>query len=153
MFSVVTRHFDRFFRKLHPALNWLFTFGFINVTWLFFRADTIHDALRICKRIVQLDFSGLSPDLVGSFNLREFTLLTKAAARVLNVGDLLDAYPNLLMAGFFVVALATVLGMDNSYEKMQGFKPTPGKSLVTVFLMLWCICSFSGISTFLYFNF
>ena len=153
LFSVVTRHFDRFFRKLPPAVSWLLTFGFINAAWLFFRADTIHDALRIGKRIVRFDLGGLSPDLAGCFSLKEFALPIEAAAGLLNMSGLKAVYPSLLMFGFFAAAFFAVLRMDNSYEKMQRFVPTPVRSLITVFLMLWCVCSFSGISTFLYFNF
>ena len=153
LFSVITRHFENFFQKLHPALNWLITFGFISVSWLFFRANTLLDALRIGKRIVQMNFSGINSDLVNCFDLTELRFFTKAVAGLWEGIDLLAVYPYLFLLGFFVVAFIAVLGMNNSYEMMQKFVPSIRESLLIVFLMIWCICSFSGISTFLYFNF
>lgn len=35
VFCVITRHFRTFFEKLHPALNWIITFGFVNIMWVF----------------------------------------------------------------------------------------------------------------------
>ena len=83
----------------------------------------------------------------------ELRFFVKAVAGLWKEIDLLAVYPYLFLLGFFVVAFIAVLGMNNSYEKMQKFVPSIRKSLLTVFLMIWCICSFSGISTFLYFNF
>ena len=42
---------------------------------------------------------------------------------------------------------------NNAYEKMKIFKPTFMNVFVTAVLLVWCICSFAGVSTFLYFNF
>ena len=44
IFMVLTRLFSDFFKKLHPALNWLMTFSFVNIMWVFFRAETFSQA-------------------------------------------------------------------------------------------------------------
>ena len=38
------RHFNKF-------LAWLVTFNFINITWIFFRANSVHDACSIIKKM------------------------------------------------------------------------------------------------------
>ena len=52
--SVLTRLGKGVVEKLHPVIKWLFTFGFLNITWILFRADTIGDAARLIGKI--LDF-------------------------------------------------------------------------------------------------
>lgn len=37
LFSVITRRCKKFFEKMHPALSWLITFTFVNLTWVLFR--------------------------------------------------------------------------------------------------------------------
>ena len=53
----------------------------------------------------------------------------------------------------FAVALFIALIPKNGFEKMKEFKPGIINMLVMACLMIWSILSFSGISTFLYFNF
>ena len=52
---------------------------------------------------------------------------------------------------FLLAAFVITLLCKNSGE--LEFKPTIGKSLITVVCMVWSVLSLAGISTFLYFNF
>lgn len=149
IFSVITKHWKRFFEKLHPAFNWLITFGFVNVTWILFRADSIRDAGRLILRILSLRFSGIHSDLVTCFNLPELNFVCRHLFRI----DILPLYPYFFFVVFFLVALLLILGSSNAYEKMNRFSPTVSRGCLTVVLLIWCVFSFSGISTFLYFNF
>lgn len=145
-FSVITRRFKEQFGKLHPVLNWLITFLFINVTWVIFRADTIQDAVHLIKRIVLFDFGEVSTGLINSFNLPELVFLDKMV-------HILKFCSLFFLIGFTVIAFLLLFKSENSYEKMKSFKPTFFRMVVTAFLLAWCIVSFSGVSTFLYFNF
>lgn len=148
-FSIITRYFRKYFDKLHPALNWIITFTFLNLTWVIFRADTIKDAARIIKRIFQLQFGAINTDIAHCFELMELKhLLNHGIGSVVYSG-----YPHLLILLFFVFAIYAILGSKNTYEKMGAFKPTIPRLAGTTILLVWCIFSFSGISTFLYFNF
>lgn len=149
LFMIIVRHKKDFFERLHPALNWIITFVFVNLTWIFFRADTIKDALRIIYRISCLNFSGINSNIAECFNLPEFQWIFN----VLLDYDILSTWPFFFLSVFMCIAFMITLGSENTYEKMKKFKPTPGKLLVLPFLLVWCIFSFSGISTFLYFNF
>ncbi len=51
------------------ALDVIFTFCLVMLTWVFFRANTLHDALLILQRISELSFS---EGLVSNLNLLEF---------------------------------------------------------------------------------
>jgi alginate O-acetyltransferase complex protein AlgI len=146
IFNVITRMFKVFFEKLHPALNWLMTFVFVNVAWVFFRAETFTQATTLLKKLVSWEFDGFDTtffELVKSVEFEEF----------LSIIPLDAAYPPLLITAYFVIAFFMLLGSRNAFEKMQSFRPTLFKMGVTLILLVWSVFSLSGISTFLYFNF
>ncbi len=146
IFSIITRHFKKFFEKLHPALNWIITFGFINITWVLFRANSIGQALKILNRIAIFDFQPISQDILNCFRLTEFSWLVEK----LNIESY---FPYFILQMFVITAIILILGSKNAYEKMKEFKPSLKNAIFTVCLLIWCIFSFSGVSTFLYFNF
>lgn len=146
IFSVITRRYKTQFEKLHLALNWIITFTFLNVTWVIFRADTIPDAIRLINRIFLFHFGEISNEIVTSFHLPELLFLNKKIS-------ILTFYPKFFLVSFLGVAFLLMLGSENAFEKMKKFKPTILNLIVTIILLVWCIFSFSGVSTFLYFNF
>ncbi len=148
IFIVASKHWKNFFYKLHPALNWLVTFGFVNVMWVLFRASSIQEALQVIKKIAMLQFSGIRPEFTNTFNLTEFRMVLS----LLHL-DILNRYPYFFMVGFFLVAFLLLFSNKNAPEHAAAFQPTAGKCFFTVALLVWCIFSFSGLSTFLYFNF
>lgn len=153
--SVVTRRYKAFFRKLHPVLNWCFTFSFINISWVLFRANSIGDALRLLKRIVLLNIQDINEHIANNFYLTEFRFVVE---NVPVFHNLAARVPQFFLSKFFLVlflmiAFITILGFPNNYQRMCKFKPTLGRLLVTSFLLVWSIFSLSGVSTFLYFNF
>ncbi len=44
--------------RMPPMLAWLVTFNFINLTWVFFRAQTLDDALKVLRGMAGLDAIG-----------------------------------------------------------------------------------------------
>lgn len=149
IFMVIHRIFRKFFDRLHPALNWLLTFSFVNAAWVLFRADSIGDAVRLLNRIVKLEFGPIAKQIAEVFRLPELLLLFRSQP----AAGILDAYPYLFLGMLFALALWILLGEKNAYERMLNFKPTAGRAFTTVLLLVWCIMSLSGVSTFLYFNF
>lgn len=144
---MLTKAFKQFFEKMHPALNWFITFSFVNIAWVFFRSDSILHALVLLKRIAVLNIGAIRDEFVDCFNLPEFVVLSDITGR-----ELLS-YPYLYLVLFFLFALTVMVGGKNSYEKMLVFNPSVRNSLIVSGLLVWCILSFSGVSTFLYFNF
>lgn len=145
LFSVITRRFRVFFEKLHPALNWIITFSFVNVMWVFFRADSFTAALKLLKRIATFGFGAIRSEILNCFKLVELNYF---------IAKIPIGLPNTYqLVAFFVVATLIVLGAKNAHEKMEEFRPSFGKAVAAAGLLTWCVFSFSGISTFLYFNF
>ena len=145
-FSVITRAFKKFFDNLHPVMNWLITFVFVNFTWVIFRANSIKDALILINRIINFNFGAISNSIVDCFNTTELYFFFSKT-------NVLKLYPRLLMLLFFVFVMVIVLGSKNAYEKMKKFKPSFLNATGIVLLLMWCIMSLAGVSTFLYFNF
>ena len=54
---------------------------------------------------------------------------------------------------FLGAALLIALLPKNSGEMCEGFEPGVLNSLAVALLLIWCVFSFAGVSTFLYFNF
>jgi alginate O-acetyltransferase complex protein AlgI len=146
VFSVITRRFKNMFGKLHPALNYFITFGFINFTWIIFRANSIRDAARIIYRILKCNFGPISAEIANAFRLPELNLL-------FSYFRINKYFPYALFWLFFVGAFVVVLGSSNVSEKAKKFNPTVLNIVKVVILLVWSIISLTGISTFLYFNF
>ncbi len=148
-FCVAAKVFADFFKGLHPALNWLVTFSFVNIMWVFFRADSILQALVILKRAVCLNMGAIDANIIQAFQLKEILYL----AGKLGLDRLYRDFPQVWMAGCFALALVVLLGKRNSYERMERFSARFSEGALTALLMVWGIFSLSGVSTFLYFNF
>lgn len=146
LFVIANRHFKKFFEKLHPALNWIITFGFVNVMWVFFRAGSFKVALAFLNKIAVCDFGIMKEEILECFRLYEIIFF-------LYHTPIESMYPCFIANVFFLFSMAAVLGCRNAYEKMQIFKPTVLRVFASAFLLVWCVCSFTGVSTFLYFNF
>ena len=136
--SVLYRLFRKQYDALHPALQWMLTFIFVVVAWVFFRATHLADALAIVKSMLMMDFGPIRDSITSAFELP---------------GGFRSGYNAQFMMAWYALSLFACLGMRNTYEKTMDFKPTVLNSLSTVILILYCVLSLSGVSVFLYFNF
>lgn len=148
LFSVLTRRFKKFFEGLPKAIGWLITFLFVTMAWVLFRADSIADAGRLLGRIFTLAPGPLATEMADCFNLAECKFL---AVHILRQ-SMESLWPYTFMTVFFVLA-AWLLARKNAYERASAFAPEWKRGVVTIVLLVWCVLSFSGVSTFLYFNF
>lgn len=144
--SVLTRLCKGTLERIPQAVRWLGTFLFLNVTWVLFRADSIGDAARLLGKFLELDFGPVNGSLTAGFYLPECGLLDSLI-------PFTRICPEFFLIVFTAAALFLLFGVRNAYEKMKAFEPELGRLLLTALLLVWCICSFSGVSTFLYFNF
>lgn len=149
LFSVITRHWKIWFQKLHPALCWMITFLFLNVTWILFRADSIADAIAFIKQLLVMDCGPVNSELLSAFLLPEFEFLLGP----LPAFAFLEQHPTVWLTLFYSFALFLILYPRNAYEQMGSFKPKIINAVGIFILFIWCVLSFSSVSTFLYFNF
>jgi len=136
--SVLYRLFKKQYDALHPALQWIMTFGFVAVAWVFFRATSMTDAMAIVKSMFMMEFGPLRESIVSAFALP---------------GGIHPGYNGIFMMLWYGLSLMACLGMRNAYERTMSFKPTLLNALTTVLLIVYCTLCLSNVSVFLYFNF
>ena len=134
--------------KVCRLLYAAFTFFFVNLAWVLFRSTSIKRAGLFIERLFLGDWQ-LSEKLFDTVNkLIEVRLFGN-----LGLGGVFEQYPWLPMAGILILLLLAVFLWKNTQEKMIEEKYTLHRSLITVFLLVWCVISLSDVSEFLYFNF
>jgi alginate O-acetyltransferase complex protein AlgI len=137
-------------KPLPTAFAWFITFMFINVTWVFFRANTLNDATRV---------------LTGMFDLSKLTVQDSSLSQVKNLswsgwlGDyLLKILPSPLIGQlpvFVAIAIALLLiSGKNSLELAEGRinNIRLSYSLILFITAMYFVLG-STSSVFLYFNF
>lgn len=136
--SVAYRLCRRQYDALHPALQWMLTFLFVTVAWVFFRATSLADAANILRAMFAMDFGPIRDSITSAFALP---------------GGIKAVYNPLYMMAWYALSLFACLGLRNTYEKTMDFRPTLLNALSTVALILLVTLSLSRVSVFLYFNF
>ena len=121
------------------------TFNFVNAAWVFFRAETWADAIKVLRAMAGLSGVALPISLaqyLGDLSSRGVTF----AAQMMN-GNLLPA------ALAVVVFMVVVLTVRNSIELKDSFRPGWASAAVVITLAVASILSLTRVSEFLYFNF
>lgn len=148
---VVDRLTQKWTRRWHPALMWLLTFLFVNVTWVYFRADSITQANQLLRTIGTLQFAPVNTELLSQFYTKPIQFLLP---RVLPYAQTHAAVmPMIVMCVFFLFAWISSMNMKNTNERIESYRPGILTGTVVAVLFSWSVLSFAGVSTFLYFNF
>lgn len=142
---VLHRAFQKWLAKIPAFINWIVTFLFINITWVYFRADTIQNANRLIANVFKGGFT-LNPEITE-------TLLNIVPISIVANTFEFDGVLNMIMIAIMVIFAAVCLFTKNNLEKSKSFKPKVRNLFTTLLLLVWSILSLSGVSTFLYFNF
>lgn len=126
----------------------LFTFVYFSLTCVFFRSETVGQALEIFRHLFTGGIALPAEAMMQSFNLDEFWYVIK----LLHLDSL--PYSQMYLGGIITaVTMAVVFFAPNADEVAVRFRPKAWNALVTAGLFLWCVLSLSGVSSFLYFNF
>ena len=134
-------------RKMENG-NVFFTFLFVNIAWVFFRSESIGQAVLLLKRIVTGGISVPMEAIADAFNLDEFWYVMK----VLHLTDF-SFSKYILMVVFTLVILLMVFFGKNVQELAHKWKLSAVSAVMIGVVFVWCVVSLSGVSTFLYFNF
>ncbi|MCA9772823.1 MAG: MBOAT family protein [Myxococcales bacterium] len=132
--------------RMPRVMAWLVTFVFVDVAWVFFRAKTFADALKVLKGMVGL----------GGFTLPEWTegLLGSLAPSAVGFGDpLLSVGGGRSIYFYLVGSILVVAFARNSVELGARFRPNLVHGAVTVGLLTAGVLHLARLSEFLYFNF
>jgi D-alanyl-lipoteichoic acid acyltransferase DltB (MBOAT superfamily) len=136
--------------RMPKAAAWLLTFNFINITWVFFRANTPEDALRVIRGMMDIN------------SVIDLPLLQVPTSSLVWGGWFSDHLLRWLPAGlaanlFCFTAILLTLGIisqKNSFELMMAGQ---GVAKLSGALVLFCVAMYFTMVTtssiFLYFNF
>ena len=139
---VIHRAWQKLKIKLPLILAWFITFNFINIAWVFFRAKSFNDALKVLKGMFRGDL--VLPDSLsqwlGTLKGVDFGSWSKLYEGETFIGLW-------LLVGFIVVVVA-----PNSMELKERFKTNYFYLILTLFFALSLFMLYKK-SEFLYFNF
>lgn len=136
--------------KIPRPIGWIFTFGFFNLSLIFFGSDSIATALQLFKNIFAFHNTGYLPKLAANLNIPETYVISKF------IDMKMPQYNNMLYVIIFIVLLiisALIIRGKNAMEITESSKFSTKSALWVSVLLVWCIISFSQVSTFIYFNF
>lgn len=124
------------------------TFLYVSIAWVYFRAESVAQGSELLAKIFRNDFVRVNRNLAGYFNLDEFWYILK----VLRL-DQWEFGHYILMAAMTGGSLLLVFFGKNAAQLAERMKPKPWNAALAAGLLLWCVLTFSRVSTFLYFNF
>jgi alginate O-acetyltransferase complex protein AlgI len=140
---------QRLWRKLNIHMNkflaWFITFNFVNVAWVFFRADSWADAVKVLKAMLGLSGVRLPESLAG-------TLGFLSKYNISFGGFLMEEFLH-QAAPILLLCLLLVIFAKNSMELKENFKPSPVSAALIATLAVIAILSLTRVSEFIYVNF
>ena len=138
--------------KIHMPrwLGWLLTFSFFNLSLIFFGSDSISTAIQLFKDILMFKNTGYVYKLVATLDIPEFYLVTKAVSMF---APSFSQYLYLILFILVLLISALILKGRNALELSREWKLSTRTALVVSAIFVWCIISFSQVSTFIYFTF
>lgn len=134
--------------KIMTAVSQIATFLYVSLAWVYFRAVDIAQANALLLTALKGKTQKVSFELAECFRLDEFWYVLK----VLHL-DNLSFSRYILMWGILAAGIYLAMIGRSARERAARLKYGPLSAAVSVILAVWCILSFSGVSTFLYFNF
>ena len=124
-------------RKLNKIVGWFITMNLVNIFWIFFRAETVSDAMKVIKGMFLLSVNSL-------FVRKESFELLKEYTRGIGI------YESII---FLVIAIFLVFLKNNSIEKIRKNILKMNVGIEIIIYLTFSIISLNTVSTFLYFNF
>ncbi|QHC96983.1 MULTISPECIES: MBOAT family O-acyltransferase [unclassified Pseudomonas] len=147
---VIHRLWSQLRRPMSPILGWFLTFMFVNVTWVFFRAKTMDDAMRVLSGMVDVGSAfGNTAATVPVSDLAWGGRLSDVALSIMPA-TLVGQLPIFLaiIVAFIIVAQKNSLEMANGI--IGKWRLAYGAVLFSVAM---CFMLAATSSVFLYFNF
>ena len=140
---VLQRLWSSFGLKMPNLLAWFITFNFVNLAWVFFRAESFSDALKVIQGMFLLNgfgFSTFPMSMTNQFIVGYMDIL----------GDIIVS-KDIIM--WLVLGLAVSLFAKNSNEIAAKFRPSIVWIIGTLVILIYSVFAMNQPTEFLYFNF
>lgn len=137
-------------KKIPRPIGFLYTFGFVNIAWVFFRATSFREAITVFQRILHGGFHLFDSKMISEmFSFISNPFITKYGVDV-------SLHPEIYTAIIFLIILAAVFlatKHPNTSELVNKKITRKMYPVLLAVLFVGCLINLSGVSTFLYFNF
>ncbi|MBD9566235.1 MBOAT family O-acyltransferase [Pseudomonas sp. PDM09] len=148
---IVHRIWKQLGMRLPTWLAWFVTFSFVNITWIFFRANTLDDANRLLRSMFDIQsMNDLSVDGVATSSLAWGGILSDRLTEILPIGLIANIAPLSMIAIAFAI-----ISQKNAFDLTV--QTRFGWSKIIWMTTLFSIALHSTIQStstvFLYFNF
>ena len=132
--------------KIPKYLSWFITFNFLNLTWIFFRANDWDDAIKILRGMIGLEgiklpyFLSKTFSSLNNFGVESFDFLSNIKGNYYTI--------SWILLGFIIVLI-----FENSNKMLLRFKLTLNSAIFIFILYSVSLLHLNEFSEFLYFNF
>ena len=128
----------------------LFTFSYVCMAFVFFRADSLADGFHLLGRILSFQYNGSLVNLAAAMEPSEIYIVTKALSMM---APGLISLVQIGMMLLITIISAVVLTRSTAHQITEQKKITGRFTVALAFLFAWSVISLSGVSSFVYFNF
>lgn len=128
----------------------LFTFSYVCMAFVFFRADSLADGFHLLGRILSFQYNGSLVNLAAAMEPSEIYIVTKALSMM---APGLISLVQIGMMLLITIISAVVLTRSTAQQITEQKKITGRFTVALAFLFAWSVISLSGVSSFVYFNF
>jgi len=143
---IIHRTWSQLGFKCNSIIGWIITFNFINVSWIFFRAQEWEDAVKVLKGMFGLNGVILPSVLSNSlFFLTQYGIEFGSILNNIN-GDIFTLI-------WIIFGIISVMIFKNSMEKRGDFRMNYRTSILSGVLFVYALISLNKVSEFLYFDF
>lgn len=148
IFSVFDRLAEKVPGKIFEPVRWLATFIVVNVLWLLFRAESVHQWIEILKNILSFSNTTVSGGLLNLFVIPESNFVFNTFGFVAELNREIRGFMMLL---FMVLASYVCFIPENNYRNLK--KLSAVGMIFAALAIVWGITCLGGESVFVYFNF
>ncbi|MCR4807555.1 MAG: MBOAT family protein [Lachnospiraceae bacterium] len=127
------------------------TFIFINITWVFFRASSLTEAVNFFKQFVNFKVLAVHIELVAKATPDEMQLIQWLILNSKNEAPYISGC--IIIIGFLLLCTFISMYCKNSVERLKTLKLKGLTVATTVILLVTSILSLSGVTEFIYENF
>ncbi|BDB65915.1 hypothetical protein Hc94105_0094 [Helicobacter cinaedi] len=132
--------------RIYAVLCWILTFNFVNIAWVFFRAENLQGAVNLLKGMFGGDI------VLPSFLESRLGFLGKYGA-VFDNWSKVFVDNSYIVWGWILGAFIMCLGFKNSVEWLNRFRPNWFYVVWFWIIFILSINALNNVSEFLYFNF
>ncbi len=145
--QVLERLLGKFYERVWRPIRWTITFAVVNILWMLFRSDSVAEFQRFWWHL-RVDKSWYySADLASCLHITG----VRAVLSLLRLPSSDGAVGAVSAAVFLGGCLLLCLAAPNNQKRR--YRTTPVTLAVSAGMLLWCLLSMSGVSSFIYNDF